>query len=164
MMIGGFMIVMAIPLAFVFFEWTVLPGIMGVLLMLISLGMVHHTREGAIETARWKSLKKYLKYERSPSAGFLDSIDRYLVYGVALGIGKKALTRLGDSIPADRKQGFVPWYYVHGSQGGASGPSFGAAFSASVAAVSSSMSSASGAGGGASGGGGGAGGGGGGAG
>jgi len=163
MMVGGFLIVLAIPLGVIFFEWAILPGILGVLLMLISLAMVHHTPEGAIEAARWKSLKKYLKYERSQHARFLDSVERYLVYGVGLGIGKKALTNLGDKIPGDRHHGYVTWYYLHGSQDGTSGPSFGAAFSASVAAASSSMSSASGAGGGASGGGGGAGGGGGGA-
>ncbi len=163
MMVGGLLIAVAIPLGFVFFEWALVPGILGLVLFVLSLAIVHHTRQGAIEAARWKSLKNYLKDLGSKHASYLDSVERYLVYGVALGVGKKALTDLGDAIPVGQHQGYVPWYYVQGGHGGTFGASFGAAFSASVATVSSSMSSATGAGGGASGGGGGAGGGGGGA-
>jgi len=163
MMVGGLLIAVAIPLGFVFLEWALVPGILGMLLFLLSLAIVHHTRQGAIEAARWKSLKSYLKEIGSKHASYLASVERYLVYGVVLGIGKKALASLGDAIPVGQHQGYVPWYYAQGGHGGSFGASFGAAFSASVATVSSSMSSATGAGGGASAGGGGAGGGGGGA-
>jgi uncharacterized membrane protein len=163
MMIGGFMVALGAALAPFFYQWALVPGILGLLLIVLSLAMVHHTRKGAIEAARWKSLKKYLKELGSRRASQLDSVPRYLVYGVALGVGKKPLTELANAIPAGQHQTYLPWYYAQGGFGDSFGASFGASFSASVATVSSSMSSATGAGGGASAGGGGAGGGGGGA-
>ncbi len=163
MMIGGFMVVLGVALAPFFFQWALAPGILGLVLIVLSLAIVHHTRKGAIEAARWKSLKNYLKELGSGRANQLESVPRYLVYGVALGVGKKALTDLANAIPAGQQRVYVPWYFTQEGYGGSFGASFGASFSSAVATVSSSMSSATGSGGGASAGGGGAGGGGGGA-
>ncbi len=163
MMVGGFMVILGVALAAFFYEWALVPGILGLVLFVLSLLIVHHTRKGAIEAARWKSLKNYLKELGSRRTSQMDSVPRYLVYGVALGVGKKALTDLANAIPAGQQNVYVPWYFTQGEYGGSFGASFGASFSTAVATVSSSMSSATGAGGGASAGGGGAGGGGGGA-
>lgn len=155
---GGLMVTSAVCGLF-FYEWALLPGVMGLILLLVSLGIVHRTRDGAMAEAQWKRLRGHLKVKRWSETEPLDNLDRYLVYGVGLGIGKQALERLGNRIPNGHGGVYVAWY--HGGHSGAA--SFGTAFSAAVAAAGSSMSSAAGAGGGASGGAGGGGGGGGGA-
>lgn len=155
MMLGGLLIILSVPLFSFYYEWAILAAALGVLLIPLSLTMVHHSPAGAAEAAGWKSLHGYLKYERSRTGDFRDSVERYLVYGVALGLGTKALTELANVLSGEGSAGFIPWFYGQGGHQGFSGESFGSAFSSSVAAMNSSMSSATGSGGGASGGGGG---------
>ncbi len=158
LLLGGSVVVAALCCVPFFREWAVIPGIGGVILMLVSLGIVHRTADGQNQAKRWQSLRKYLtsqEFKKSTPESVLDSIEPYLVYGAILGLGKRHLTSLGDLIPADKHRSYVPWYVCHQSGLGFSGESFGASFSASMSAVNSAMSSSTGAGGGASGGGGG---------
>ncbi len=158
MVVGGIVLVLAIALAFFFHQWALVPGIGGFVMIVSSLGIVHHTREGRIQEKRWKGLKKYLTssgFKSSEPSGVLNSIESYFVYGVVLGMQKKHLASLGQMIPAERCTYFLPWYLYHREGAGFVGESFGASFSTAVASMNSAMSSSSGAGGGASGGGGG---------
>ncbi len=154
-MVGGALCLLTLPLGFIYYQWAFLTGLLGVLLCLLSLAIVHHSEQGARQASDWKALHKSLKKDRSRLAGFPNNIGRYLVYGVALNIGSKALTELGNGIPDGRHNIFLPWFYSQNKDGDFAGGSFGSSFSSSVAAAGSSMSSAAGAGGGASGGGGG---------
>jgi uncharacterized membrane protein len=94
----------------------------------------------------------------SSGSDWLSNIEKYLVYGLALGVGQKAIKKMMESIPEQQQAHFFPWYvYPHGTY--ASPADFATAISSVVQIASSTMSSSSGAGGGASGGGGGGGGG-----
>jgi hypothetical protein len=158
MMLGSGLLVLSLALIPVFQVQVLITGIAAVAMVLGSIGIVHPTRKGMIQIRQWKSLRSYLKdrgFASDSSQRVLDLIGPYFIYGVALGLNKKQLDRLGGVIPADRGGMIMPWYHPHMGVGGSPGSSFGTSFSAAVASVNSSMSSSTGAGGGASGGGGG---------
>lgn len=159
MYLAGGLLLLAIPLAFFFYQWALIPGIGGLILLVSSLGIVHHNKDGRTQEKRWKSLKKYLtsqEFKTSAPGSVLNAIEPYFVYGVVLGMQKKHLAALGDIIPVEKQNYYLPWYFYGAGRGdGFSGESFGASFSEAVASVNSAMSSSTGAGGGASGGGGG---------
>jgi len=158
LLLGGVVLVAAALFALFFRQWALVPALGGVILVLSSLGIVHHGAEGHIQAKRWKSLKKYLtsrQLKQSEPSQVLKSIEPYFVYAAVLGLQKKHLAQLGDFIPTTGSHTYVPWYYYSNSGEGFSGESFATSFSASISAVNSAMSSSTGAGGGASGGGGG---------
>ncbi len=158
LILGGALLFLTVPMAFLFHEWAFIPGVGGLIILLSALGIVHHNMEGRIQEKRWKSLKKYLtsqEFKKSDPTSVLNSVEPYLVYGVVLGMQKKHLASLGEIIPVGKQAHIIPWYLHQTGVGGFSGESFGSSFSAAVVSANTAMSSSAGAGGGASGGGGG---------
>lgn len=141
------------------------PGILaivaGSILLGLSFTILRYTPEIKLKRKKWAALKNYLKkyhFAGEQSQDWLTNIQKYLVYGIALGIGNKAIKKLIDTIPADRHTSVFPWYY-YGSGAIPSPADFASAVTSMVTIASSTMSSSTGTGGGASGGGGGGGGG-----
>jgi len=158
MMLGGFLLVLALPMIPLVHILALIPAVAGAIMMIGSNGIVHHTSEGMILEKRWKSLKTYLKkqgFQSAEPASVLEFIEPYFIYGVIMGMKKSQLESLGSIIPAEKGVYYMPWYHHNHSDGGFASNSFGASFSTAVASVNSAMSSSTGAGGGASGGGGG---------
>jgi uncharacterized membrane protein len=132
----------------------------GAIALGLSFAILRYTPEVALKRKKLNAFRNYLKkYHHSAGEQMGDRIGKFLVYGLSLGIGAKALERLFESIPAAARATYVPWY-IH-SQGAASPAEFAQSMAAVVAATTSTVSSSAGAGGGASAGGGGGGGGGG---
>jgi uncharacterized membrane protein len=142
------------------------PGITAVIAGSLFIGLsfmiLSYTPEIKLRRQKLKTLKNYLKsYHFIPSGSseaVFENIDSYLIYGMALGLGKKQIEKMMMAVPANQQQTYFPWYvYPHG--GYASPEQFASAVSTMVTIASSTVSSSAGAGGGASGGGGGGGGG-----
>jgi uncharacterized membrane protein len=157
--LGGAMVLVAIGSAFFFGEWALVPGVTGVVVMVLSFLIYHRTGEGETEARHWMALRKYLKTYEFKSENRRDLLGRlsdYLVYGAVLGLSTRFYREIAALIPETEHVAYVPWYIYHGSGARAFSPAaFGEAFSSMVATTSSAMSTASGTGGGASGGGGG---------
>ena len=135
--------------------------IAGAVLIGLSASILSYTAEIKLRRRKLKALKNYLKsYHFLPSGGseaLFENIDSYLIYGMALGLGKKQIEKMMMAVPANQQQTYFPWYvYPHG--GYVSPEQFASAVSTMVTIASSTVSSSAGAGGGASGGGGGGGG------
>lgn len=158
MMLGGALLVLALPMIPLVHALALIPAIAGIIIIISSIGIVHHTKEGLIQEKNWKSLKKYLTkqgFKSSEPKSVLEFIEPYFIYGVVMGMSKSQLDGLGSMIPTDKGVYYMPWYINHNSESGLGGHSFGTAFSTAVSSVNSAVSSSTGAGGGASGGGGG---------
>ncbi len=157
--LGVAMILLSIGAAFIFGVWTIVLGIAGIVVFVLSFLVYHRTAEGETRARQWQALQKYLKSDefRALSRGdILTRVSDYLVYGVVLGMSNKFYRGLAAAIPENDQLRYVPWYVYHGSGTNAFSPeAFGEAFSSMVVTTTSTMSTASGAGGGASGGGGG---------
>ncbi len=128
--------------------------IAGVVLVPLSFIVLRYTSEVKQLRTKLDGLRKYLSryHFRMDLGQMLGSVEQYLVYGTALGIGKKALQELLSVVPAGQSGSYFAWYAAaasHGSPG-----SFATAVSAMVSATSATMSSAAGVGGGAAAGGG----------
>ncbi len=156
--LGGVMLLLTVPAAFLFGPWAVLLGLAAFLVFILSFAIMQRTQEGQMLANHWKALKRYLmRYEfrtLSPSS-VLPRLDDYLVYGAVLGVGKKVYHDLAAMIPPGGSSQYVPWYVYSSGTGDFSPASFATAFSNMMATTMSAMSTASGTGGGASSGGGG---------
>jgi uncharacterized membrane protein len=139
----------------------ILPVLTGGLLLGGAFAVLRYTPEMKLKRKKWQALRRYLvKYHFLEGRGsdWLSNIEKYLVYGLALGVGQKAIKKMMESIPEQQQAHYFPWYaYPHGAY--TTPADFATAISSVVQIASSTMSSSSGAGGGASGGGGGGGGG-----
>jgi len=127
----------------------------------LSFGILRYAEDMKLKRNKWEALKNYLKkyhFIQETNLNWQSQIGDYLVYGLALGIGKKAIEKMITTIPIDKHNSFFPWYiYAHGTS--QSPADFAQAITSVVSVASTTVSSAAGAGGGASvGGGGGAGG------
>jgi len=123
----------------------------------ISFGILRYTEDMKLKRNKWEALKNYLKkyhFNQETNLNWQSRIGEYLVYGLALGIGKKAIEKMVGTVPIDHHNAYFPWYiYAHGT--GLSPADFASAISSVVTVASTTVSSAAGAGGGASAGGGG---------
>lgn len=137
------------------------PGIIGLASGLISFALsfaiLRYTEEMKFKRKKWEALRKYIKkyhFINESDLNWQSQIGEYLVYGLALGVGKKAIEKMISTVPTDQHTSLFPWYiYAAGSTH--SPADFAQAISSVVSAASTTVSSAAGAGGGASGGGGG---------
>lgn len=132
----------------------------GGILLLLSFAILRYTPQVKLLRKRLESLRRYLQkhhFQRQGSGGLINRLEEYLIYGVALGVGAKAIKAMLESIPAGHLSHHVPWYVW--ASGNGSPSDFAGAISSFVSVAGSSMSSATGTGGGASAGGGGGGGG-----
>ncbi len=129
--------------------------IAGMELIGLSFAILRYTKEVKVMRAKLLALRRYLKkYEfRKDTAVLQTNFEKYFAYGVALGIGTKAIKELLMALPDWQHSNYFPWYmgaYGHGSPAG-----FANALSSMVTVASTTMGSAAGVGGGASAGGGG---------
>ncbi|MDZ7399705.1 MAG: DUF2207 domain-containing protein [candidate division KSB1 bacterium] len=128
--------------------------ITGILLIPLSFAVLRYTPEVKQLRTKLDELKSYLSryHFKMDLAQMLGSLEQYVVYGIALGIGKKALQEMLSAVPSGQSGGYFAWYAAaasHGSPG-----SFATAVSTMISAMSATMSSAAGVGGGAAAGGG----------
>ncbi|MFQ5605093.1 MAG: DUF2207 domain-containing protein [bacterium] len=149
-------VVAAGVLSIIFFgEIGLLATISGVILLGLSFTILRYTKEVKLLRHKLTAFRKYLtKYEfRRDSSKLQANFEKYFVYGVALGIGTKAIKELLTSVPDWQSANYFPWYI--GSYGPGSPAGFADAVSSMVSVASTTMGSAAGVGGGASAGGGG---------
>lgn len=134
------------------------PGIIsivaGVILLGLSLIILRYTREVKLLRAKLIALKQYLsKYHfRRDAVNLSSSFEKFLIYGVALGISSKVMKGLLTAIPEWQSTGYLAWYA--GIMGDGSPAAFADAVTSMVSAASTTMGTAAGIGGGASAGGG----------
>lgn len=130
-------------------------AISGFVLVGVSFTILRYTKEVKLMRSKLLALRKYLKkYEfRKDSAILQTNFEKYFVYGVALGIGTKAIKELLMALPDWQHSTYFPWYM--GALGHSSPAGFANAVSSMVTVASTTMGTAAGVGGGASAGGGG---------
>jgi uncharacterized membrane protein len=143
-------------LTIIFFGITgLIATISGVVLFGLSFAILRYTKEVKLMRTKLQALRRYLvKYEfRKDTALLQTNFEKYFVYGVALGIGTKAIKELMIALPDWQHSTYFPWYI--GALGHNSPVGFANAVSSMVTVASTTMGSAAGVGGGASAGGGG---------
>jgi uncharacterized membrane protein len=143
----------------------VIAFVAGFVVIMLSLLVRRRSRAGALEFAKWKALRKYLRdfstLDEAPPQSLV-LWEHFLVYAVTLGIAKEVLKALEKYIPAMEQaagRSFAAGWYVGSaarlSEGfGSSIAGLSEGLSSMVATAGSAMSTASGTGGGGTGGGG----------
>jgi len=152
----------AILSVFLIEEWAFMPGVFGALLMILSFTIPRRSPEYELEAKKWMGLKKYLKkyyFRESVSHSLQESLGKFLIYGMVLGLSSKVIKSLAEMIPAEQRNQIIPWYVYSGAPSDFSPAGFAESLSSLMSVAASTMSSATGTEGGASGGGGGGGGG-----
>ena len=153
---GGILFVAGIFLMVYFGPWMIfIPGL-AVVFFIASLFIMHHTSQGKKVYQHWKKIRKILKrvhkepLKNNPGN---EIMARYVIYGIALGLGSYHLRRFLRQLDKQGYHGYLPWMILHSS----SGKGYGDTISKMVTSTATTMSSSTGAGGGgAMGGGGGA--------
>ena len=107
------------------------------IILAVKINFKKKTDKGKIETAKWKAFKKHME-EYSQTKNYpIDSIilwEKYLVYGVALGVSTKAISQLPINL-SDTDKTLVMTYW---------GGNIGSAdFSSDLASITSAISSIS---------------------
>lgn len=136
-----------IPLVVLFGPWLLLPALLAFLSVFASLAIMQRTEKGEVEYRQWKSLKKHLeKYDFSARINDLDgdSLNEYLIYGMALGLGPRYLKRLTRALDSSGQIAYFPWIVLYGR----SATDIGRTINKVITTTSTAMSAASGAGGG----------------
>ncbi len=137
----------------------IIPCVVGLVLFIITVATYRISREYIDQYAQWKALRRYLrryKFTQTDRSKITPMMDRYLIYGMILGLTSKRIKQLINVVPDKMHSTIFPWYIYHGQYSGDSfGAAFGTAVSSMVTVASSSFSSATGTGGGSSAGGGG---------
>lgn len=127
------------------------PGIIaviaGVVLFGCSFAILKYTTEVKSLKERLSSFRKYLtRYTfRQESAYLPSNLDRYLIYGIALGIGSKVIKKMISLAPDWQSQSYFGWYVAASSHGTPAG--FAESVSGMVSTMSTTMGSAAGIGG-----------------
>jgi len=135
------------------------PGIFaiiaGVIVFGFSFSILRYTKEVKSIRTKLTAFIKYLtKYHFRRETHVIEAnFEKYLIYGIALGMGSKVIKELITTLPNWQSASYMPWYA--GAISHSSATSFANAVSSIVTVASSTMGSASGTGGGASAGGGG---------
>ena len=136
-----------IALVVLFGPWLLLPALLAFLSILASLAILQRTEKGEVAYLQWKSLKKHLKkYHFESRVKDLDaeSLNEYLIYGMALGLGPRYLKRLTRALDSSGQIAYFPWIVLYGS----SATDIGRTINKVITTTSTAMSSATGAGGG----------------
>lgn len=140
------------------------PGILAIVGGAVCLGLsftiLRYTPEVKLLRKKLEALRTYIKkyhFTSGDRQNFLNQIQEYMVYAIALGVGSRAVEKLLGMIPDEEQRVYFPWYVAYSGTGSTS--DFAHAMTSFVSIATTTMSSATGTGGGASvGGGGGAGG------
>jgi uncharacterized membrane protein len=122
----------------------------GVVLFGLSFIILRYTKDVKLLRAKLNAFKQYLlKYHFKKDVGNLQSsIERFLIYGVALGIRSKVMKEILTNVPEWQSSAYFAWYAGAMSHGSPAG--FADAVTSMVSAASATMGSAAGVGGGAS--------------
>jgi len=129
----------------------VLPTVAGVFCFGLSFAILRYTPEIKLIRKKLAALRNYIKkyhFVTSDSGSFLGNIQEYLVYAVALGVGKKPIAKLIGTVPENKHAVYFPWYLGH--PGYMADGDFTGALTSFVSTATTTMSSTTGAGGGAS--------------
>ena len=97
--------------------------IAGALLFGLSFIIIRYTKDVKLLKAKLTALKQYLsKYHFRKDIGSLQSsIEKFLIYGVALGISSKVMKEMLTAVPEWQSSGYFAWYagaIGHGSPAG----------------------------------------------
>ncbi len=139
---------------FLYGPWLLIPAGVSLLALLGSIAIAHRTEAGEKAYQQWKYLRNYLKkhdFESDMREMDAFTVNAYLVYGMAMGLGPKYFKRLTKGIESHGYQSYLPWIIMHQH----SLTSFGETINQVITTTSTTMSSASGMGGGGTAGGGG---------
>ncbi len=139
---------------FVYGPWLLIPAGVSFVALLASIGIAHRTEAGEKAYRQWKYLRNYLKkhdFETDMREMDAFTVNAYLIYGMAMGLGPKYFKRLTKGIESHGYHGYLPWIILHQH----SISSFGDTINQVISTTSTTMSSASGMGGGGTAGGGG---------
>lgn len=127
--------------------WLLLPAGVALIALLASLFIYHRTEEGELRYRQWKSLKQYLRryqFESRMQDLEAETVNEYLIYGLALGLGPRYLKRLSRSMESAGHTHYIPWIILLQSSSG----DFVRTINQVITSTGSAMSSATGAGGG----------------
>ncbi len=139
---------------FLYGPWFLIPAGASLLALMGSIAIAHRTEAGEKAYQQWKYLRNYLKrhdFESDMREMDAFTVNAYLIYGMAMGLGPKYFKRLSKGIEAHGYQTYLPWIILHQHSLG----SFGDTINQVITTTSTTMSSASGMGGGGTAGGGG---------
>ncbi|MDZ7318535.1 MAG: DUF2207 domain-containing protein [candidate division KSB1 bacterium] len=128
--------------------------IAGIVLFVLSFAILKYTREVKQMKSQLSAFRRYLtQYHFRRDSSYLQSnLDRFLIYGIALGVGSKVIKEMVALVPDWQAAGYFPWYVGTMSSGSPAG--FAESVSSMVTSMGATMSSAAGIGGGAAAGGG----------
>jgi len=132
---------------FFFGPWMLILLGLSIVLLIGSLFVFHRTEKGEIAYRRWWHLRKILKKSKfADTSEKLDSerVNEYLIYGIALMLGRRFYKRLFSHVERSGNQSFMWWIVLHQS----SMHDFSKTIDRVITTASSTLSSASGAGGG----------------
>jgi len=130
------------------------PGVIslvaGVVLFGLSFAILRYTKEVKLLRTKLIAFRQYLsKYHfRGQITSLTESIEKLLIYGVALGISTKVIKEMLTTIPEIQTMSYFPWYL--GATAHSSPTGFADAVSSMVTLMGTTMGSAAGVGGGAS--------------
>ena len=154
-LIGALLMIGFLMLAvFLYGPWFLIPAGTSLLALMGSIAIAHRTEAGEKAYQQWKYLRNFLKkYDFESDMREMDAftVNAYLVYGMAMGLGPKYFKRLTRGIETHGHHGYLYWIILH--QHGLS--SFSDTINQVITTTSTTMSSASGMGGGGTAGGGG---------
>lgn len=136
-----------IGMAIFYGPWMLFPAGLSFISLIVAFLMLQRTAEGEKTYRQWKSLRQYLK--RSHFQSEMDNLDEetvneYLVYGLALGLGTKYFRNLTEGLESSGNTGYIAWIVLHNARL----QSVGDTINTVITTTSTTMSSASGAGGG----------------
>jgi uncharacterized membrane protein len=127
----------------------------GVICLGLSFTIFRYTAEIKLKKKQWKAFRRYIKSYQVSTAGRwqqkMSTINQYLVYALALGVGEKELRNMLATVPEKEYSTYFPWF-VASMHGGGTSPVGGlaATLSSVINVAGTTFSSAAGVGGGAS--------------
>lgn len=140
------MILLGVAVAF-FGPWMLIPMAVSFFLLFGSMMIMHRTAEGEKTYQQWKSLRKHLKrshFDSGMKELNEERVNEYLIYGLALGLGRRYFKRLTGGLERSGYTGYLYWILLQQS----SMDRIGKTINEVISTTSSTMSSSSGAGGG----------------
>ncbi len=143
--VTGFFAMLA--LALLFGPWMLLPAGVAFLLIFASFFIYHRSEAGEMAFRQWKSLKQHLKrhhFESKMQDIDAETVNEYLIYGLALGLSSTYFKKLTRSLESSGHTTYLPWIVLYNS----SLSNFGKTINTVITSTGSAMSSASGMGGG----------------
>lgn len=147
-LIASFVMFCAFSISAVLYgPWMLIPLGVTFSFLIGSLFIYHRTKKGEIAYRQWKNLRKHLKKKKFSTAGEkLDesTINYYLIYGMALGLGTQFNKRLFNYVEQTGNPSYFYWIFLHQS----SMNSFGKTVNEIITTTGAVMSSSTGAGGG----------------